>query len=235
MSSRDSKPLDFFFTVWSLLRLYVSVIGGLRKWQENILCVLRVTVNARKTYIFLSTLTVLGMLSLSYHVTHLCDVIVLVNVFELKNMFLRIHKHHLPPPRAPDRGGGGGSTRLVSILRKMAACPVSLAQSLCHCVTNGRTRNLVNYTVSNVIFHWIIRICIAFENSWFKDIAPWKCFSKHTHQPQNRCRKKRYPVFIDFCVGKGWCRLSQIIVVSRVASMACRMLILRLWRAAVSN
>ncbi len=28
------------------------------------------------------TLTVLGMLSLSYYVMHLCDVIVLVNVFE---------------------------------------------------------------------------------------------------------------------------------------------------------
>ncbi len=51
----------------------------------------------------------------------------------------------------------GGGACLVSILR-IAACPVSLAQSLCHCVTDERTRNLVNYTTSNVIFHWVIRI-----------------------------------------------------------------------------
>ena len=44
--------------------------------------------------------------------------------------------------------GGGG---LMSMLR-MAVCPVWLAQSLCHCVTKERTENLVNYTVSNVIF-----------------------------------------------------------------------------------
>ncbi len=50
------------------------------------------------------------------------------------------------------RARDGGFPSLVSILR-MAACPVSLAQSLCHCVTNERTRNLVNYTVSNVTFH----------------------------------------------------------------------------------
>ncbi len=57
---------------------------------------------------------------------------------------------------APDGGwvggGGGGGGGLVYILR-MAACLVSLALCLCHCVTNERTQNLVHYTVSNVIYH----------------------------------------------------------------------------------
>ena len=47
--------------------------------------------------------------------------------------------------------GGGGGPGLVYILR-MVACPVSLAQSLCQCVTHEGTRNLVNYAVT-IIFH----------------------------------------------------------------------------------
>ncbi len=53
----------------------------------------------------------------------------------------------LPPTLGPLMGE---CSCLVSILR-MAACPVSLSQTLCHCVTNERTLNLVNYTVSTVI------------------------------------------------------------------------------------
>ncbi len=56
---------------------------------------------------------------------------------------------------------------------------------------------------------------------------------KHTHHPQNRFRTKDTPhvgsVRLVSCVAdnKG--------IVSCVASMACRMSILRLWRAAGSN
>ncbi len=98
--------------------------------------------------------------------------------------------------RAPD----GGCQCLVSILR-MAACPVSLAQSLCHCVTNERTLNLVNYAASNVIFHWI-SICIAFHNSWFNILFLDNASQNTTSNPKITSGEKRKPAFIDFCVGK---------------------------------
>ncbi len=68
--------------------------------------------------------------------------------------------------------GGGGCPFLVSILR-MAVCLVSLAQSLCRCLTNKRTRNLFNYTSAMLYFTELyVSAYIALDNSWLKHIVP---------------------------------------------------------------
>ncbi len=133
----------------------------------------------------------------------------------------------------------GGCPCLLSILR-MAACPVLLEQSPCHCITNERTRNLVNYTVSNVAFHWI---CIA---AYLHSI--WE-FIVQTHRSLTMLHETRPPTPKSFLEKENDTPHLSIFVsvrlvssvadnkgiVSRVASMACRMSILRLWRVVVSN